>query len=239
MRQLLFFIPARGGSKGIPRKNLAKIGNESLLEISIKKCLSVAQEFAGDSSIVVSTEDEEIAHEALIFGASRIHDRPSELAQDSSTLEEALNHFIMLSGPRLDFSNTFIAVVQCTSPFIRAASLRRGIELVVKENFDSAFTGVKNHYWLYEENSEGYWQPRGHELKSRPPRQRLPATAHETGGGYFFKLEGYSASGFRLFGRVGLVELDNLEAIDIDDPQDLESCRIIADGRALPNRTLG
>lgn len=233
------FIPARGGSKGIPRKNLAEVGGQSLLEISIKKASGVIRELAGTSQIVVSTDDDEIADEALLQGASTIHRRPENLATDASTLEEALTHFVSF-GPLPEEPSTVIAVLQCTSPFIKPTSIRSGIELVQDGVYDSVFTGVRNHFWLYEENGAGgSWRPKGHDLKTRPPRQSLPASAHETGGGYFFRLEGFIANGFRLHGRVGLVELDNLEAIDIDEPDDLENCRLIANGQASPERRLG
>lgn len=231
---VVFFIPARGGSKGIPRKNLALIEGESLIEIAVKKALGLRHNVGLRSRVVVSTDDPEIAAEAHRTGVDEVHIRPPEISDDKSTLEQAVSHYIHEeSASSLEAREVFV-VTQCTSPFMRGETLLRGIELVSNGECDSAFTSVENHFWLYRNvSAQSGWEPVGHSLRSRPPRQQISAGAHETGGAYFFSKSGFLEHGFRLHGKVGSLPIDHLEAIDIDEPSDLEMARLVARG-AVP-----
>lgn len=108
-------IPARGGSKGVPRKNLRTIGGSTLLEIAILKCRQVC------SQVIVSTEDRAIANEAQRWGA-RVHDRPEHLATDEASSPDVLR------AVRDEFGLTGdIAFVQCTAPAMTTDDLSRCI----------------------------------------------------------------------------------------------------------------
>ncbi len=223
------FIPARGGSKGVPRKNLQPVGGIPLVQRAILAARAASEVLEREIRIFVSTEDEEIASCAREIGFAQIHERPSSLAKDSSVLEEALIHFFRedLHGSSMD-GQTPVAVLQCTSPFTRPTDIALGLNMVSNGSCDSAFIGLKNHYWLYSEVEPSDWQPLMHRLGSRPPRQQLAPQAHEIGAGYFFKASGLLTNNFRLHGRIGLVEADLLSSIDIDDLDDLHFCQEIA-----------
>jgi len=218
--EVIVFIPARGGSKGIPKKNLQAIGAETLIGRSIATALRL-REFFVSVRVVVSTDDQEIAAEALARGAE-VHSRPERLAQDSSSSEEALLHFLdhdeIECGPE-----TTVAMVQCTSPSTTTEDLLSGIA-ALKFGFDSAFIGVENHYWLYEDTSSGY-RPLGHKLDKRPSRQTIKPQVHETGAGYFFTVSSFQKFKFRLHGRITCVRVNQLGYVDIDEPEDLTLAR--------------
>jgi len=231
-RQLdyIAFIPARGGSKGIPSKNLQLVGGIPLVQRTILTVRRAQKNLGSAIRVVVSTDSPQIAQCALEVPGTEIHYRPAELAKDSSVLEEALYHFFQEPDGGFDkCEDAVVAVLQCTSPFTRPDEVTAGLAKIYSHEFDSAFIGFENHYWLYTQEADHSWRPFGHEVGSRPPRQKLKPQAHEIGAGYFFLRSGFMDAGFRLHGRIGLVEASLLTALDIDDPKDLAFCQRIAD----------
>lgn len=226
---LLIFIPARGGSKGIHNKNLQLVGGRSLLDRVICTGLESIQLLKLDSNIVVSTQDELIANEARKFGAE-VHQRPSELCLDTSTTEEALLHFLQTNFTQSQRKLTIVAMLQCTSPFTSSLDIAKGVNLLF-QGYDSVFLGQENHFWLYSEDYvTGDFHPVGHQLDHRPSRQEVHSKVHETGAGYIFNAEDFFIKKFRIFGRVTVVKTGLAESIDIDEPSDLEFANIVASG---------
>ena len=213
-KTLLAVIPARGGSKGIPKKNLQVVGAKTLIGRSIATALKLSGNFE-KVRVVVSTDDREIAAEALSQGAE-VHSRPIRLAQDSSSSEEALLHFLDQIECAPDAA---VAMIQCTSPSTTTEDLLAGIAALTS-GFDSAFIGVENHHWLYENTQIGY-RPLGHTLDKRPSRQTIKSQVHETGAGYFFTVSSFQRSKFRLHGKIACVKVNALGYVDIDEPEDL------------------
>ena len=227
---ILFFIPARGGSKGIPGKNLKEIEGVPLLGRAISTCSAAAEKLQTSSRIVVSTDDEAIATVASSFGA-QVHCRPTALSRDTSTTEEALVHYLGEEKQAKDHipgypPSSKVAMLQCTSPFTRPEELLNGINLL-GEGFDSAFIGVENHYWLYQEIDNHCLEPFGHHLDFRPSRQDVSPRFHETGAAYFFHVASFMKTKFRLGGRIGCVRTDFFGSIDIDEEEDLQIARRI------------
>ena len=115
-------IPARGGSKGVPGKNLRRVGGRSLVERAVDAC--IAAELI--DSVYVSTDDPDIARVAEAAGAWVIG-RPPELSGDLASSESALLHALdQLTAAGA--SPEVVAFVQCTSPFIAPGDLDRGVE---------------------------------------------------------------------------------------------------------------
>ena len=224
---VLFFIPARGGSKGLPDKNLQILGNHTLLERCIQTCEKTQSKMPGGGLIVVSTNDEKIAQLAEKQGA-KVHWRPQEISGDNSTTEQALEHYLR-NNRNLDsgeYRFDLISMLQCTSPFTRSSELVAGFDLV-RKGFSSAFIGIENHYWLYRTDEQGGLVPDGHDLKFRPSRQLVSPRYHETGAAYFFTEIGFLESRFRLNGRVGCVVSDVYGSVDIDEEHDLIQARAL------------
>jgi CMP-N-acetylneuraminic acid synthetase len=137
----LAVIPARGGSKGLPRKNLLKLGPLSL----IGHALASAREAKHLSRIVISTDDVEIADEARRCGGEVPFVRPASLASDEAGMVPVLQHAVRAleeSGPRFDL----VVLLQPTSPFRTGADIDAVIERVIDTGADSAQTLVDAAY---------------------------------------------------------------------------------------------
>ena len=138
-------IPARGGSKGIPLKNLQKVAGISLLA----RAINAAQASPSIDRVVVSTDHDGIAAEAVRAGAEVAH-RPAEIAGDTATSESALIH--TLSTLDEDFDITVF--MQCTSPFIDSASIENAVRTVRDDDADVVFSAVEDHSFLWRLRSE-------------------------------------------------------------------------------------
>ena len=210
-------IPARGGSKGITDKNLQPVGGIPLVTRAIK----AAQAADGIDEVYVSTDSDRIAEAAQAAGAGVIA-RPADLSGDTASSESAILHAI---GELPDAE--IVVFIQATSPFINPKDLSTACVMVASGEFDVAFSGVEDHGFRWEE-SDGAFQPIGHEASSRPRRQDLPHRILETGAFYVFRAEGIRDSGSRFHGRIGVVEVATRNAMEIDSHDELELARIIA-----------
>ena len=148
-------IPARGGSKGIPGKNLARVGGQPL----VARAVQTAQRSRGISHVVVSTDSPDIAVVAEAAGAEVV-DRPADIAGDAATSESAVLHALSALGP--DNVPPVTVLIQCTSPFIPHEALGRGIDLVATDETDVVFSVVPTHAFL--------WRP-DRVVVGRQPRQ--------------------------------------------------------------------
>ena len=215
-------IPARGGSKGIPRKNLMKIGDESLLSRGIQ--------LLGNSNcdqVWVSSDDPEILHNASAAGSGCII-RPKELASDEASTESVILHFIDELGL---LPNDLIVVHQITSPFLLSASVRGCIEkLENSPNFNSVLVGAKDHAFEWRMNTNEEWEPKGHTREYRPRRQELPMIVRESGGLYVARVAAVLKSSSRFPAPTFCFPITFLESLDIDTPEDLEIARTIEKG---------
>jgi len=227
--KLLYFIPARGGSKGIRNKNLQLVDGQTLIQRAINTGFNSGKLLGFETNVVVSTQDTDIAKEARKFDAI-VHERPIELCGDDATTEQALISFLENYVMPENLDSTFVALVQCTSPFTAPRDVAAGIKQV-EDGYDSAFLGSINHYWLYKFDRESdTYIPIGHELGFRPSRQRVQEQIHETGAGYFFRADKFLHSKFRIFGKAQAVGTGLAESIDIDEPSDLEFAQSVAQG---------
>lgn len=211
-------IPARGGSQGIPMKNLREIEGISLLGRAINACLAVK----AINAVLVSTDNDQIASEASRYGA-KVVARPAELATGLSKSEDALLHAIRAGGIRSDI----IAFVECTSPFIISTDLEAAIELVSSGAFDSAFSIAESDELFWAGNPEAL-EPVFHNPKVQTVRQERAKLYKETGAFYCFRRELFLTEKNRFVGRVGGVVVARETAIEIDYPSDLVVARALA-----------
>lgn len=207
-------VPARGGSRGVPRKNLRLLGGEPLVVRAIRTLRSVD----GVDQVVVTTDDTEIACAARSAGARTI-DRPPELASDTASSESALLHALdhLESCGRLP---DVLVFAQATSPFIDADRLAEAVRLVRDGVHDVAFSVVRTHVHLWRHGEHG---PEGvnHDLRRRLRRQDMEPQLQETGAFYVMRTEGFRRHRHRFFGSITMVEVDPADAIEIDSEQDL------------------
>ncbi|MEO5922172.1 MAG: acylneuraminate cytidylyltransferase [Pseudolysinimonas sp.] len=214
-------IPARGGSKGVPGKNLRRVGGIPLIARSITSALAAT----GVDRVVVSTDDSEIAAVAREWGAAVV-DRPRELSGDEASSESAVLHALGV----LESSGLHVGVVvlmQATSPFIDAADLDVGIERVRRGECDVAMSAIVSWGFLWRESATGL---RGvnHDMRARPRRQDRAPEYLETGAFYVMAADGFVAARHRFFGIVDAVLVTETTALEIDTEEQLVMASILS-----------
>ena len=205
-------ITARGGSKGIPRKNLRSIGGLPLVARSIR----AAQASTSLDSVVVSTDDLEIADVATSFGAE-VMIRPPELSGDESSSEEALLHFLHTKSLR----SGKLLLVQPTSPFVQGSDIDAVISTL--RHFDSCLTVTDSHGFLWHTTRNGELVGVNHDARHRLRRQDIGNEEYlENGAVYGMDIEMFLVAKHRFFGRIGFVKMSRLRSIEVDSRDDLE-----------------
>ncbi|MGW5353765.1 cytidylyltransferase domain-containing protein [Streptomyces sp. NPDC004031] len=227
-RSVLAVIPARGGSKGVPGKNLAPVGGVPLIARTVEACRR-ARRVTG---VVVSTDDPSIAEAARTAGADVVL-RPAAIAGDTATSEAAVLHAMdayeaMTSAE--PGSTEVVLLVQCTSPFITAEEIDGVVAAVTEGGADTAHTVAPFHGFIWREGADEGASAYGvnHDKATRPRRQDRPQDLLETGTAYAMRAAGFRAAGHRFFGRTALVRTDPAKVLEIDEPADLARARALA-----------
>ncbi|WP_330338182.1 N-acylneuraminate cytidylyltransferase [Streptomyces sp. NBC_00557] len=225
VRRVLAVIPARGGSKGVPAKNLAPVGGVPLVARAVRECRATRLV----TDVVVSTDDQAIAAAAREAGAEVVL-RPAAIAGDTATSEAAVLHAMdaheALHGAPVDV----VLLVQCTSPFIVREDIDGVAGAVVENGADTAVTVAPFHGFIWREadaESEGGVGV-NHDKSYRPRRQDRPQDFLETGAAYAMDAAGFREHQHRFFGRTELVRTDPARVLEIDDPHDLARARALA-----------
>lgn len=211
-------IPARGGSKGVPAKNLARVGGVSL----IVRAVSAARSSRLIDRVVVSTDDPAIAAAARSAGATIVN-RPPTLSTDLATSESALLHVLERQGANPDI----VVFLQATSPFINTAELDEAIERVRSGVEDVVFSAVETHDFLWRITDAGAVGV-NHDPSVRQRRQDREPHYRETGAFYVLRAEGFARARHRFFGRLGVTIVDERTAIEIDTVDELEMANALA-----------
>jgi CMP-N,N'-diacetyllegionaminic acid synthase len=214
--KLLCVIPARGGSKGVPGKNLRNVAGRPLINWSIAHALGSTTPMR----VIVSTDDEEIAAVAADAGAEVPFLRPAELATDDAPTEPTVLHAIAWVRSQ-GWEPDAVVLLQATSPIRGPDSIDRAIAQFVAEDADSLVGVVRSSPFLW-------WQgdpPTSHyRVEARERRQDMdPATLpfRETGSLYVTRTDIYDTRMNRLGGRISLFEMDEIEGLDIDTELDI------------------
>jgi len=251
-RRVLAVIPARGGSKGVPAKNLAPVGGVPLVARAVRECRAARL----ITDVVVSTDDPAIAAAAREAGAEIVL-RPAAIAGDTATSEDAVLHAMdaheALHGSPVDV----VLLVQCTSPFLVREDVDGVAAAVVENGADTALTVAPFHGFVWRDTADepapvtlpprvdevseanarsarpeagatdgGYGV--NHDKSFRPRRQDRPQDLLETGAAYAMDAAGLRKHRHRFFGRTELVRTDPARVLEIDDPHDLARARALA-----------
>jgi CMP-N-acetylneuraminic acid synthetase len=210
-------IPARGGSKGVPRKNLRYFNGKPIISYIINACLKAKT----IGWIYVTTDNEEIAQSAIACGANVI-DRPPELSTDEIVLEPAINHALCKIEEQ-GIKSDLIATLQITSPLLKSLSIDKVINLLADNpEVDSVISGYNDPHlgWSKIDNS---LVPR---YKDRLCRQWLPDDYRETGGILCTRRQFVNKNN-RLGKNIKIYELPKVETIDVNDLYDWKSAESI------------
>ena len=203
--KVISVIPARGGSKGIPLKNIVSLNGEPLISYSIKASLQ-----SNVDETWVSTDSKKIAIISEGYGAKIIF-RPSNISTDTSQSDKALLHVARNS----EFD--VMVFIQPTSPLIKSADINKGLEMMDKH--DSVFSVTKEH-WIPRWTMDV--EPHEWEIDNRPMRQDKPETYIENGAFYITKRKNLLESELRYSGKIGVVEMPLSRSFQIDTLEDLE-----------------
>lgn len=207
-------IPARGGSKGVPGKNLRPVGGRPL----VVRAVDAARAAAGIDRVVVSTDDDAIAAAARDAGAEVVV-RPADLSGDTASSESALLHALDALDPAGDRIDV-VVFIQATSPFIDPRDLDAAVARVASGSDDVVLSVVETYAFLWRETAEGAVGV-NHDHSFRPRRQDREPHYQETGAFYVMRAAGFREARYRFFGRVGVVQVDERRAIEIDDEEQL------------------
>ncbi|MEU7717704.1 N-acylneuraminate cytidylyltransferase [Streptomyces tibetensis] len=230
VRRVLAVIPARGGSKGVPAKNLLPVGGVPLVARAVRECRATRLV----TDVVVSTDDQAIAAAAREAGAEVVL-RPAAIAGDTATSEAAVLHAMdaheALHGAPVDV----VLLVQCTSPFLVREDIDGVAGAIAENGADTAVTVAPFHGFIWRdadteatagEVTGGYGV--NHDKSFRPRRQDRPQDLLETGAAYAMEAAGFRKHQHRFFGRTELVRTDPARVLEIDDPHDLARARALA-----------
>ena len=200
-------IPARGGSKGIPRKNARLLHGKPLIEYAIDAALNSER----IDAVCVSTDDPEIRAIAERRGVCVIA-RPERLAGPDTTLDEVVVHAVDCLE-KSGRTSEIIVTIQPTCPLISSRTIDRAIEDMLREAWETCLSVVSDVHLNWTRDSAGIPMPR---YTARMNRQFLPPNFRETGAIIACQRR-VLEQGTRIGNRVGIVEISKTEAIDIDD----------------------
>jgi N-acylneuraminate cytidylyltransferase len=231
MTSTLTIIPARGGSKGIPRKNVLPVAGKPLLAWNIEAARAARRV----DRVVVSTDDPEIAAVARRFGAEVV-DRPAELSGDKASSEAALLHTLEHLEAAEGYRPDLVAFLQCTSPLTAPEDIDGTIEALERERADTALAVVPFHYFLWRPDGSGDGVGINHDKRVRPMRQDREAQYLESGALYVMKAAGFREARHRFFGKTALHEMPAERRWEIDDPVDLEIAEVLLRARDRASR---
>lgn len=208
--KIIAIIPARGGSKGIPRKNIRLLAGKPLIAYTIE----AASKSKYIDRAIVSTEDEEIAEISKLHSAEVIK-RPNELGEDNVTLDPVIFHAVNSIEKKEDIKYDFVLTIQPTSPLLTTETLNKTIEIMLNGDYDTLIS-VKDETHLYWTKKDGGFIPI---YKERKNRQNLDPIYKETGAILISKRESIIEDN-RIGDKIFLFEIPKEESIDIDTYQD-------------------
>lgn len=211
-------IPARGGSKGIPLKNIREVGGKPLVAWVIEACL----EAESVDRTVVSTDHEEIAEVARRWGAEVPFMRPAEFSGDRVTLDPVIYHAVTALEEQDGAPIDVVLTVQPTNPTLRPATLENAIETLIEGGYDSVLT-LRETRHLYWRKVDGQFEAM---FPERLNRQQLDPLYYETGV-VFASRRSIITPNNRLGTNIGHIVLPDEEALDIDTETDLKLAELV------------
>jgi CMP-N,N'-diacetyllegionaminic acid synthase len=218
--RVIGLIPARGGSKGVPRKNIKPLCGRPLLWYTAQAARAAGRL----ARVILSTDDEEIAAVGRACGVEVPFLRPAELARDDTPTLPVAQHAVRLleeAGDRFDA----LCLLQPTNPLRRSEDIDACIELLAASDADAVATVLPvpaeyNPHWVYFCDADGTLRLSTGAATPIPRRQELPPAFHREGSVYVVRrdvlMEGNSFYGWRFRGYV----LDSAQSANIDTPED-------------------
>ena len=207
----LAFIPVRGGSKSIPLKNIKPFCGKPLVYWNV----AALQNASSIDKIIVATDSPIIKETVSSFGFDKVivYDRKAENACDTASTESVMLEYI--EAAKLSNADVFM-LVQATSPLTETSHFEEGMQLYNKGNFDSIISCVRNKrfFWNDDGTSKNY------DYRARPRRQEFDGMFMENGAFYINTVANIKKDKNRLSGKIGIYEMPEYTATEIDEPDD-------------------
>jgi len=229
--ECLAIIPARGGSKGIPRKNVLPLAGKPLIAHSIEQ----ARRARLVNRVVVSTDDAEIAAISQEYGAEIVW-RPAEISSDYASSESALLHALEHLRAQEGYQADILAFLQCTSPLTLAADIDGTIQSMLGADADTALAVVPFHYFIWKPIPDGDLIGVNHDKHIRPLRQEREPQYLETGAVYTMRIPGFLLHRHRFFGKTSMYIMPAERRLEIDDPVDFEVAEVLMRSQRATDR---
>jgi len=227
--KILAIIPARGGSKGIPGKNLFLINGKPLLYYTVSACLNSALV----SRTIVSTNDKKISSVAKQIGAEVVK-RPQNLSTDSSSVEPILEHVLDYLKNKEKYNPDIIILPQNTSPLRTSKHIDEALSLLIKKNYDSVLSGYPYHIFVWNKMNKSQIKPHSYDPSTRLNRQVTPEQILENGALYATTVSAFQKSHCRISGKIGFYPMPMELSYNIDNMDDLQKTEQILQEQNKP-----
>jgi N-acylneuraminate cytidylyltransferase len=224
-------ILARGGSKGIPKKNLSDFCGKPLISWTIEQALSTR----AIDSVWVSSDDSEILSLSRKYNVGEIK-RPEDLSNDNASSEAGWLHALdFLDNHRVAVKN--LVAPQCTSPVRSSSDFEGALAKFSEDDLDSLFSATKiTDFNLWRTPNNGQLQSFTYDYQQRGRRQEKPDQYLENGSFWIFRPEIIRNHKNRLGGKMGIWLMDFWKSFQIDEPEDIQFCKVLMQRYLLDER---
>lgn len=208
---VIAFIPVRGGSKSIPLKNIKPFCGKPLVCWNIEaleRCDEVDE-------IIVATDSDKIEEvvNSQSYRKTKVYRRSAKNACDTASTESVMLEYIRYAQLPPD---CIFMLVQATSPLTETVHFTEALEMYGQGQYDSILTCVRNYRFFWNEDGTSM----NYDYRNRPRRQDFPGMLMENGAFYINKVRHILESGNRLSGHIGIYEMPDYTAMEIDEPDD-------------------
>ena len=211
MSKVIAFIPVRGGSKSIPLKNIKPLCGKPLVCWNIEALEACPQV----DEIIVATDSDEIwkTVESRDYKKTKLYRRSAENACDTASTESVVLEYIKYAN--LPESDIFM-LVQATSPLTESVHFSEALQKYSTGEYDSMLTCVRNYRFFWNEDGSSM----NYDYMNRPRRQNFSGMLMENGAFYINTVGRILSNGNRLAGKIGIYEMPEYTATEIDEPDD-------------------
>lgn len=211
MTKVIAFIPVRGGSKSIPLKNIKPLCGKPLVCWNIEALEACPQV----DEVIVATDSDEIwkTVESRNYKKTTLYRRSAENACDTASTESVMLEYIKYAN--LPESDIFM-LVQATSPLTESVHFSEALQMYSTGEYDSMLTCVRNYRFFWNEDGSSM----NYDYMNRPRRQNFSGMLMENGAFYINTVGRILSNGNRLGGKIGIYEMPEYTATEIDEPDD-------------------